>query len=125
MKSIITTTKAPAAVGPYSQAVVTDSLVFLSGQIPLNPKSAQIESDDIREQTRQVMQNIEALLKASSLTFESVVKTTVFLADINDFAAFNEEYAKYFSIKPPARSCVAVAALPKGAKLEVEVIAAR
>lgn len=125
MKSVITTNNAPKAVGPYSQAIVTESLVFLSGQIPLNPKTGVIESDDIKLQTKQVLDNIAAVLRAASLSFEDIVKTTVYLTDIADFSAVNEVYEKYFGIKPPARSAVAVAALPKGAKVEIEVIASR
>ena len=122
MNTVISTDKAPAAVGAYSQAVKNGDLLFCSGQIALDPATGNLVSNDIKSQTEQVMQNISAVLAASGATFDDVVKTTCFLADINDFAAFNEVYARYFSGKP-ARSCVAVSALPKGALVEVEVIA--
>ena len=123
MKEIIFTEKAPAAVGPYSQAVKAGGFLWCSGQIALDPASGKLSGNDIKSQTEQIMQNISALLAASQMSFDDVVKTTCFLADINDFAGFNAVYAKYFTGKP-ARSCVAVAALPKGALAEVEVIAA-
>lgn len=122
MKNVISTANAPAAIGPYSQAIETDGYVFTSGQIPINPATGEVEGKTIEEQTEQVMKNIGALLEASGLTFANVVKTTCFLADLNDFAAFNAVYAKYFPNEAPARSCFAVAGLPKGAKLEVETI---
>ena len=122
MNKIISTTNAPAAVGPYSQAVQAGNTLYCSGQIGLDPASGAMSGDDIRTQTEQVMKNIAAVLAAAGTGFENVVKTTCFLADINDFAVFNEIYAKYFTGKP-ARSCVAAAALPKGALVEVEVIA--
>ena len=118
----VSTDKAPKAIGPYSQAVKIDKLVFTSGQIPINPESGNIEAADITAQTEQVMKNLGEVLKAAGSSFEKAVKTTCFLADISDFAAFNEVYAKYFTEKP-ARSCVAVKDLPKGALVEVEVIA--
>ena len=122
MNKIISTTDAPAAVGPYSQAVQAGNTLYCSGQIGLDPATGAMSGDDIRTQTEQVMKNIAAVLAAAGTGFENVVKTTCFLADINDFAVFNEIYAKYFTGKP-ARSCVAAAALPKGALVEVEVIA--
>ena len=122
MKKVISTSNAPAAIGPYSQAIENDGYVFTSGQIPINPATGEVEGKTIEEQTEQVMHNIGALLEASGLTFANVVKTTCFLADLNDFAAFNAVYAKYFPNEAPARSCFAVAGLPKGAKLEVETI---
>lgn len=122
MKEVISTNNAPAAVGPYSQAVKSGNLLFSSGQIALDPASGVLKGEDIKTQTGQVMQNISAVLAASGATFDDVVKTTCFLADINDFAEFNAVYAKYFTSKP-ARSCVAVSALPKGALVEVEVTA--
>lgn len=122
MKKVISTSNAPAAIGPYSQAIETDGYVFTSGQIPINPATGEVEGKTIEEQTEQVMHNIGALLEASGLTFANAVKTTCFLADLNDFAAFNAVYAKYFPNEAPARSCFAVAGLPKGAKLEVETI---
>ena len=118
----IATEKAPAAIGPYSQAVVCGNMVFTSGQIPINPASGNVEAVTIEEQTEQVMKNLGEVLKASGSSFEKAVKTTCFLADIADFAAFNGVYANYFTTKP-ARSCVAVKDLPKGVKVEVEVIA--
>lgn len=119
---IISSSNAPAAVGPYSQAVQVGNTLYCSGQIGLDPVTGQMNGSDIRSQTEQVMKNIAAVLSAAGASFENVVKTTCFLADINDFAVFNEIYANYFTGKP-ARSCVAAAALPKGALVEVEVIA--
>ena len=124
MKKIISTDKAPAAVGPYSQAVKLGDFVFCSGQIALDPANCVLTGNDIKSQTEQVMKNISAVLAASGATFDDVVKTTCFLTDINDFAEFNTVYAKYLTGKP-ARSCVAVDALPKGALVEVEVIACK
>ena len=118
----ISTENAPAAIGPYSQAIKVGGFLFTSGQIPINPQSGNIEATDITAQTEQVMKNLAAVLTEAGTSFEKAVKTTCFLADIADFAAFNEVYAKYFTEKP-ARSCVAVKALPKGALVEVEVIA--
>ena len=122
MAKKIATEKAPAAIGPYSQAMVVGNLVFTSGQIAINPASGNIEAADVVGQTEQVMKNLGEVLAAAGASFESAVKTTCFLADIADFAAFNEIYGKYFTEKP-ARSCVAAKALPKGALVEVEVIA--
>ena len=124
MKKIVSTSDAPAAVGPYSQAIRSGNLLFCAGQIPLDPKTGQLVTGDIAIQTRRVLDNISALLKAAHLTFGHVVKTTIFLTDMNDFQTVNEIYATYFREQPPARSTVAVAALPKGAKVEIEVIAA-
>ena len=122
MLTKISTGKAPAAIGPYSQAIVHEGLVFTSGQIPINPESGNIEASDIIAQTEQVMKNLGEVLAAAGSSFEKTVKTTCFLADMSDFADFNGVYSKYFTEKP-ARSCVAVKALPKGALVEVEVIA--
>ena len=122
MAKIIATDKAPAAIGPYSQAMVVGNLVFTSGQIAINPASGNIEATDVVGQTEQGMKNLGEVLTAAGASFASAVKTTCFLADIADFAAFNEVYGKYFTEKP-ARSCVAAKALPKGALVEVEVIA--
>lgn len=122
MNTIVSTDKAPAAVGPYSQAVKSGNMLFCSGQIAIDPASGNLSGDDIKSQTEQVMKNISALLAASGVTFADVVKTTCFLANIDDFAEFNTVYARHFTAKP-ARSCVAVAALPKRALIEVEVIA--
>jgi 2-iminobutanoate/2-iminopropanoate deaminase len=123
MKKIISTNEAPAAVGPYSQAVRAGSIVFCAGQIPLDPKSGQIVSQDVAEQTRRVLDNLTAVLKSARLTLSDVVKTTVFVTDLADFQTVNEIYAKYFSTQPPARSTVQVAALPKAARVEIEAIA--
>ena len=118
----IYTENAPAAIGPYSQAMKVGNLVYTSGQIPIDPATGNIESQDITGQTEQVMKNLDAVLAAAGSSFDKAVKTLCFLKDMSDFAAFNEVYAKYFTGKP-ARSCVAVAALPKGALVEVEVVA--
>ena len=123
MKRIVSTTDAPAAVGPYSQAVRVGQFVFTAGQIPLDPKTGVIVSDDISEQARRVLDNLTAVLKAENLTFSHIVKTTIFLTDMADFQAVNEVYATYFSDIPPARSTDAVSALPKGARVEIECIA--
>lgn len=123
MKKIISTTDAPAAVGPYSQAVRSGNFVFCSGQIPLDPKSAQMVQGDITAQTRRVMENISAVLRAEGLMFDNIVKTTIFLTNLADFQTMNELYGSYFKSDPPARSTVQVAALPKGASVEIEVIA--
>ena len=118
----VSTDKAPAAIGPYSQAIVIKDMVFTSGQIPINPANGNIEAVTIEEQAEQVMKNLGEVLKAAGSSFENAIKTTCFLADMNDFAAFNAVYAKYFTTKP-ARSCVAVKTLPKNVLVEVEVIA--
>jgi 2-iminobutanoate/2-iminopropanoate deaminase len=123
MKKIISTSEAPAAIGPYSQAVRVGSTIYCAGQIPLDPKSGQIVSGDMAAQTRQVLDNIAAVLKAEGATFENVVKTTIFLTDLGDFQTVNEIYGSYFKQQPPARSTVQVSALPKGANVEIEVIA--
>ena len=122
MATKISTANAPAAIGPYSQAVVVGGFVYTSCHIPIVPATGNIEATDITAQTEQVMKNLGAVLEAAGTTFEKAVKTTCFLSDISHFAAFNEVYAKYFTEKP-ARSCVAVKDLPKGALVEVEVIA--
>ena len=123
MKEIISTSEAPGAIGPYSQAVRTGNFLFCSGQIPLDPKSGQIVSGDIAAQTRRVLDNIAAILKAEDLSFDNVVKTTIFLTNLGDFQIVNEIYGSYFKQDPPARSTVQVAALPKGVNVEIEVIA--
>jgi 2-iminobutanoate/2-iminopropanoate deaminase len=123
MKRIVSTNDAPAAVGPYSQAIRSGPLLFCAGQIPLDPKTGQLVTGDISAQTRRVMENIRAVLTAAGLGFDNVVKTTIFLADMNDFQAVNEVYGSYFRESPPARSTVGVVSLPKGARLEIEVIA--
>lgn len=118
----IETSQAPAAIGPYSQAKVINGMLYASGQIPLNPATGEVAGSTIAEQTEQIMKNVGAILEAAGSDFASVVKTTCFLADMNDFAAFNTIYETYFTGKP-ARSCVAVRQLPKGVLAEVEVIA--
>lgn len=118
----ISTDKAPKAIGPYSQAVLCGGMLYTSGQIALSPESGELVGDSIAEQTEQIMKNLSAVLEAAGTSFENVVKTTCFLADIADFAVFNEVYGKYIT-SAPARSCVAVKSLPKGALAEVEVIA--
>ncbi len=122
MKKVIATSNAPAAIGPYSQAIETEQFLFTSGQIPIDPATGEITAVTIEEQAEQVMKNIGAVLKEAGLDYSNVVKTTCFLADLGDFAAFNAVYGKYFPEAAPARSCFAVAGLPKGAKLEVETI---
>jgi 2-iminobutanoate/2-iminopropanoate deaminase len=123
MKKIVSTTEAPAAVGPYSQAVRIGPMLFTAGQIPLDPQSGQLVSQDIGEQTRRVLDNLTAVLKAENLNFTNIVKTTVFMTNLGDFQTMNEIYATYFKDLPPARSTVQVSALPKGAQVEIEVIA--
>ena len=120
--NIIETKKAPAAIGPYSQAITTGELVFTSGQIPIDPASGSIAANDIAGQARQAIQNLAAVLEAAGSGLDKVVKTTCFLTDINDFAVFNEIYAELFPGKP-ARSCVEVSNLPKGALVEIEAVA--
>lgn len=119
----ISTDKAPAAIGPYSQGIIAGDFLFASGQIAIIPETGEIAEADIKVQTEQVMKNIKELLKAADVSYENVVKTSCFLADMNDFAAFNEVYGQYFTKTPPARSCVAVKTLPKNVLCEVEVIA--
>ena len=125
MKQIIHTDLAPKAVGPYSQAVMTKDMIYTSGQIPIDPAQGKIVAETIEAQTEQVMQNLKAVLATAGVGMDRIVKTTCYLADIADFAAFNGVYAQYFLENPPARSCFQVAALPMGAKVEVEVIAVR
>jgi 2-iminobutanoate/2-iminopropanoate deaminase len=124
MKQAITTTNAPGAIGPYSQAIKANGLVFLSGQIPLDPASGQMVEGDAKTQTEQVMKNLRAVLEASGCTFDDVVRSTIFLTSLGDFQAVNEVYAKHFTAAPPARATVQVAALPRGAKVEIDMIAA-
>ena len=123
MLKYVDTKNATAAIGPYSQGIILNGIAFFSGQIPLSPETGEVVGTTIEEQTEQVMQNVKALLESQGASFTDVVKTTCFLADMGDFAAFNEIYAKYFTGKP-ARSCVAVKDLPKGVLCEVETIAA-
>ncbi|CRF34165.1 endoribonuclease L-PSP [Brachyspira suanatina] len=122
-KKIIKTHKAPQAIGPYSQAVKSGNFIFASGQIPLDPVSGEMAENDIKKQTERVMENIKGLLESENLTMANIIKTTCFLTDMSNFAAFNEVYANYFPENPPARSTVAIKALPKDALVEVEIIA--
>jgi 2-iminobutanoate/2-iminopropanoate deaminase len=119
----ILTLAAPAPIGPYNQAIRAGDFVFCSGQIPLDPATGELVGDDVAAQTHQVMKNVAAVLEAASATFANVVKTTIFLIDMNDFAAVNAAYGSYFTDVAPARSTVAVAALPRGARVEIEVVA--
>ncbi len=123
MKHAISTKNAPGAIGPYSQAIRFGEQVYLSGQIPIDTETGEFISDDITEQTHQVLRNLSAVLDASGSDMDSVLKTTVFLKDMSDFAAMNEVYAEYFSEKPPARSTVQAAGLPRGARVEIDCIA--
>lgn len=120
----ISTDKAPAAIGPYSQALDTGNMLFISGQIPIDPATG-VMPEDVEEQAKQVLTNIQNILAEAGLTMQNVVKTSVFLADLGDFAKVNEVYASFFAEPYPARSCVQVAAIPKGAKVEIETIAVR
>ena len=120
---VVYTDKAPAAIGPYSQAIILNDILFTSGQIPVDPATGELAGDTIQIQAEQVMKNLDTVLKEAGTSFENAVKTTCFLADMGDFAQFNEIYAKYF-VNKPARSCVAVKTLPKNVLCEVEVIAA-
>ena len=124
MKRVIATTEAPAAVGPYSQAIAVGDLLFCAGQIPLDPATGELIGTDVTAQAERVCQNIAGVLKANNMTFANVVKTTVFLTDLANFAAMNAVYAKYFTAPFPARSTIQVAGLPRGAQVEIEVTAA-
>lgn len=125
MREVIKTSSAPAAIGPYSQGIRVSAgkMLFTAGQVPLDPATGQMVSGDIKAQTRRVLENVKAILQAAGASFENVVKTTVFMTDLNEFAAMNEVYAEFFSTNPPARSTVEVRALPKGAKVEIETMA--
>lgn len=120
---VVATSSAPKAIGPYSQAIVAGDLIFTSGQIPLDPETQQMVTGDVRAQTERVMENLAAVLQAAGAGFENVVKATIFVTDLSDFATVNEIYGKRFPKSPPARSTVQVAALPKGARVEIELIA--
>ena len=120
---VVATEQAPKAIGPYSQAIVSGDLIFTSGQIPLDPATQALVTGDVRAQTERVMENLGAVLQAAGAGFENVVKATIFLADLADFATVNEIYGKRFTKSPPARSTVQVAALPKGARVEIDLIA--
>ncbi len=124
MKDIVLTDKGPKPIGPYSQAVKSNGFLFASGQVALDPRTNEFLGGDIRQQTERVLENIKAIVEAAGSNFHHVVKTTVFLKDMNDFAAMNEAYGKFFPAAPPARSTVQVARLPKDALVEIEVIAA-
>lgn len=123
MKEIISTEKAPGAIGPYSQAIKTGGMIFCSGQIPIDPATGEFVSDNVAEQTEQVLRNLTAVLEAAGADLNSVVKTTVFLADMSDFVAMNEVYARFFSENKPARATVQAARLPRDARVEIECIA--
>ncbi|WP_448822083.1 RidA family protein [Cetobacterium sp.] len=125
MKKIINTTKAPGAIGPYSQAVEVNGTLYVSGQVPFVPETMTIISDDVKEQTRQSLENVKAILEEAGYTLKDVVKAGVFIKDMNDFAAINEVYAEYLGEVKPARACVEVARLPRDAKVEIEVIAVK
>ena len=122
-KQIILTDKAPAPIGPYSQAVMINNTLYCSGQIPLDPKTGQMMQANIKEETEQVMHNIAAILDAAHMNWDNVVKASIFITDMNNFAAINEVYGTYFSHEPPARETVQVSKLPKGANVEISVIA--
>ena len=124
MKTVVTTDRGPKPIGPYSQAIQCNGFIYLSGQVALDPKSGALTEGDIRAQTERTLENVKGILEAAGSNLHHVVKTTVFLKDMNDFAAMNEAYAKYFTSAPPARSTVQVARLPKDALVEIEVIAA-
>ncbi len=125
MKKIISTENAPKAVGPYSQAVWANDLLFISGQIPIDPSTGKFVSEDVKEQTKQVFKNLGSILQEAGMDFENIVKATVYLADMNDFAAMNEVYASFFEKDFPARAAFQVVKLPLGAKVEIEAIAVR
>ncbi len=124
-KQTFSTDLAPAALGPYSQAAATENLVFLSGQLPLDPSTGAMVQGDIAARTEQILQNLKAVCEASGTTLDNIVKTTIFLTDLKDFAAVNEAYGKFFADNPPARSTVQVAALPLGSNIEIEAIASK
>jgi 2-iminobutanoate/2-iminopropanoate deaminase len=125
MKNVIVTEKAPKAIGPYSQGIDAGSLVFTSGQLPIDTAVNALEKGDIKKAAKNSLENCQAVLEKAGLSLKNVVKTTVFMVDLSEFAAMNEVYAAYFPENPPARSCVQVAALPLGAKIEIEVIAVK
>ncbi|MDR2783017.1 MAG: RidA family protein [Treponema sp.] len=125
MKEIITTGKAPGAIGPYSQGVAADAVMYTSGQLPIDMATGVLETADIKKAARASLENCKAILEAGGASLKDVVKTTVFMTDLADFAAMNEVYVSYFTEDPPARSCVQVAALPKGAKIEIEMLAVK
>jgi len=123
MREVINTTNAPAAIGPYSQAVKVGNMLFVSGQIPFVPETMELISEDIQEQTKQCLENLKAILEEAGMTLNNVVKTGVFIKDMNEFGAINEVYATYFTDNKPARACVEVARLPRDVRVEIEAIA--
>jgi len=123
MKDVVLTSRGPKPIGPYSQAIKSNGLLFISGQVALDPQSGEFAGADVRQQTERVLENLKAILEAAGCSFNHVVKATVFLKDMNDFAAMNEVYARYFTAAPPARSTVQVARLPKDALVEIDLIA--
>lgn len=125
MKKIISTKNAPAAIGPYSQAVEAGGLIFISGQLPIDPATGAMAPAEIKAQTEAVIKNLEGILKSEGLTLENILKTTVFMADLGQFAAMNEVYGRFFAANPPARATIEVKALPKAALVEIEAVAAR
>jgi 2-iminobutanoate/2-iminopropanoate deaminase len=125
MKDVVLTARGPKPIGPYSQAIRSSGFVFVSGQVALDPRTGEFVGTDVRQQTERVMENLKGILEASGASLNQVVKTTVFLQDMNDFTAMNEVYARYFTSAPPARSTVQVARLPKDALVEIDVIASR
>lgn len=125
MREVILTDRGPKPIGPYSQAIRTNGILYVSGQVALDPKTGEMKGTDVREQTERVFENIKGILEAAGSNLHHIVKTTVFLKDMNDFPAMNEVYAKYFTSAPPARSTVQVSRLPKDALVEIEVIAAQ
>lgn len=124
MREVVLAPRGPKPIGPYSQAIKSNGFLFVSGQIALDPQSGEFVGSDVRQQTERVMENLKAIVEAGGSSLKHVVKTTVFLKDMNDFSAMNETYARYFSVTPPARSTVQVARLPKDALVEIELIAA-
>jgi len=123
MKNVVTTDRGPKPIGPYSQAIKANGFIFLAGQVALDPKSGELVGSDIRQQTERALENIKGILEAAGVNLHHVIKTTVFLKDMNDFAGMNEVYARYFTAAPPARSTVQVSRLPKDALVEIEVMA--
>lgn len=124
-KRIIYTEKAPKPIGPYSQAIIAGDFIFTSGQIPIDPKTNQLVQGDIKEQTRQVLENLKAILEEAGVTFDDVVKVTVYMKDLNEFSAMNEVYSEYFKNSPPARTTVEVSRLPRDVKIEIDLIAVK
>ncbi len=124
-KKIIYTEKAPKPIGPYSQAIIAGDFIFTSGQIPIDPKTNQLVQGDIKEQTKQVLENLKAILEEAGVTFDDVVKVTVYMKDLNEFSAMNEIYSEYFKNSPPARTTVEVSRLPRDVKIEIDLIAVK